>query len=113
MNERQAQSLDIPLPPAPLSTVEIYVGVGRGFYQSGRHSCASTRRPGVGIAEQVLIRATLTRSLRIFPSCPRRPGFYPAKMCGVDSFHETPRSRNFASIFDLNFSTLVNSSGFR
>lgn len=57
MNERQAQSLDIPLPPLPPPTVEIYVGVGRGFYQFDRHSCASTRRPGVA-AEQVLIRVT-------------------------------------------------------
>jgi len=44
-----------------ISPVEIYVGVGRGFYQSGRHSCASTRRPDVA-AEQVLIRATPSRS---------------------------------------------------
>lgn len=90
MNERQAQSLDIPLPPAPLSTVEIYVGVGRGFYQSGRHSCASTRRPGVGAAEQVLIRATLTRSLRIFPSRPRRPGSTPPKCVASTVFTKHP-----------------------
>lgn len=57
MNERS--SLDIP-------GAEIYVGVVAGFYQSGWHSFASTRRPGVG-REQVLIRVTVTRFLESVP----------------------------------------------
>lgn len=117
MNERQARSLDIspspsPAPPPPLSAVEIYVGVGRGFYQSGRHSCASTRRPGVA-AEQVLIRATPTRSPpRYPPSRSRRPGSNPANV--RRGKFSPPSRRNFASVFNPpNFSTLIDSGGFR
>ena len=57
MNERS--SLDIP-------GAEIYVGVVAGLYQSGWHSFASTRRPGVG-REQVLIRVTVARFLESVP----------------------------------------------
>lgn len=62
MNERS--SLDIP-------GAEIYVGVVGGFYQSGWHSFAFTRRPGVG-REEVLIRVTVTwflESAPILPDC--------------------------------------------
>lgn len=57
MNERS--SLDIP-------GAEIYVGVVGGFYQSGWHSFAFTRRPGVG-REEVLIRVTVTWFLESAP----------------------------------------------
>lgn len=60
MNERS--SLDIP-------GAEIYVGVVGGFYQSGWHSFAFTRRPGVG-REEVLIRVTVTRFLESAPILP-------------------------------------------
>lgn len=65
MNERS--SLDIP-------GAEIYVGVVGGFYQSGWHSFASTRRPGVG-REEVLIRVTVTRFLESAPILPDSSSF--------------------------------------
>lgn len=77
MNERHRGPQISPPPSLPplYRSSEIYVGVGRGFYQSGRHSCASTRRPGVAV-EQVLIRLGLGRIS--LPPPPFWPLSYPS-----------------------------------